>query len=88
MKILASASALASALTSALQKLYFRLNKITLEEQVLYVLSLFIFFQNLFATSTDFFKNITFIHPNAPIGVLEKSYLNFRKHPPVGGSKK
>ena len=35
-----------------------------------------------------FFYDFLFIHSKASIGVLEKGYLNIRKHPSIGDLKK
>ena len=35
-----------------------------------------------------FLYDFQFTHPKASIGVLEKGYFNFRKHPSIAVSKK
>ena len=76
-RISVSASSFKSALASALQKVYLKNN-------------IFMFFLVLSYVRYKYLYlyDFLYIHSKASIGVLEKDYLNIRKHPSIGVLKK
>ena len=86
-----SASSLESALASALQKVYFCLQKIVFGRKNKKEYLGFSFCSVMPSVPLCykylFLYNFLLIHPKEFIGVLEKSCLNFRKHPSIGISK-
>ena len=89
MDILALPSSLESALTSALQKNYFSLQKFKKKKKEYFYSFLCLVMTSVpFCYKYLFLYDFLFIYLKVSIGVLEKGNLNVRKHPSISALKK
>ena len=84
--ISASTLSLESALASALPDIFFALKNFF--EKIEYLCSFLCLVMASVPLCNKYLFLYDFVHPKMSIGVLEKDYLNYRKHRPIGILKK